>query len=112
MRSHHWYVQKNTNLSANNVAILGCKIQNSIHAVGRHYLSILDDPPHNCLVDSCKRSSVNQMGVVLKLPKSSHGNFSRFYQLFKHTLSNYSIFILEQAVGPEILQIFGTCAVK
>ena len=31
---------------------------------------------------------------------------------FKHTLSKHTIFVLEQAVGPGVLQTFSTCAVK
>jgi len=61
------------------------------------------------LVDFCKRSSVNRMTAG---SRSSHGIFSPFYQLFKHTLSKYTIFVLEQAVGPGVLQTFSTCAVK
>jgi len=54
------------------------------------------------LVDFCKRSTVNQMAAGSRLPKSSHGIFSPFHQLFKYTLSKCTIFVLEQAVGPGV----------
>ena len=51
------------------------------------------------------RTSVNRMATGLRLPRSSHGIFSPFY---KHTLSKCNIFVLEQAVGPGVLQTFST----
>jgi len=33
----------------------------------------------NCLVDSCKRSSVNRMAAGSRLPRSSHEIFTPFY---------------------------------
>jgi len=33
----------------------------------------------DCLVDFCKRSSINWMAAGSRLPRSSHGIFSPFY---------------------------------
>ena len=65
------------------------------------------------LVDFCKHLSINRIAAGSRLPSQvMHGNFSPFNQLFKHTLVNYNIFVLEQGVGPGVLQTFSTCAVK
>ena len=63
------------------------------------------------LVDFCKRSSVNRMAAGSRLPRSSHGIFLLSTN-FSHTLSKRTIFVLEQAVGPGVLQTLSTCAVK
>ena len=60
-------------------------------------------PDH--LADSCKHLSVNWMTAGLRLPRYSQGFF-----LLSATIQTY--LILKQAVGPSVLQTFGTCTGK
>ena len=51
--------------------------------VGVHEIDKEKHP--DCLADSCKRLSVNQMAAGSRLPRSSHGFFSPF-STFSNTL--------------------------
>ena len=64
--------------------------------------------PHTNVKHSKKKLGMNDVQILLMMPRSSHG----FFLLSTNILNTpyLTIFVLEQAVGPGVLQTFSTCA--
>jgi len=55
------------------------RIVSMSHSLVYRYMKNSKEKIPDCLVDFCKRSSINQMAAGSRPPRSSHGIFSPFY---------------------------------